>query len=220
MVVRSNFLRQLQLLENDLLRLAELVETQVVDAVRALQTHDIVLANRVDEFDSAINKLRYEIEEQAYTMLALQQPTAGDMRLIVAAVSIATNLERMGDHAAGIARLAKRMEDVPEVVHVPAFTEMANRAADNLRRAMDAFSKRDEQTVRAIVDEDDVIDQMHKDIYEMLLKTMINNSTTVEQGTMLLWVSHNLERYADRVSNICERINYSVTGELYRSRKA
>jgi phosphate transport system protein len=218
MTIRTQFDRQLRMLDNDLLRLAELVETQLVDAVTALYNHDLAAAQRVEAYDSALNKLRYEIEEQAYTMLALQQPNGTDMRRIVAAVSIATNLERMGDHAAGIARLIIRTHVVQSVVHVPAFKEMSAMACESLRLAMTALGNRDGQMARSVVTRDEEIDQIHKRTYDLLIRTMIDNPSTVEYATMLLWVSHNIERFADRVSNICERINYVATGELYKPR--
>jgi phosphate transport system protein len=215
---RSAFDRQLRMLENDVLRAAELVETQLVDAVNALQRQNIRAAQRVEAFDVTINRLRYEIEEQAYALLALQQPNAGDMRRIVAAVSIATNLERMGDYAAGIARLVMRMTNAPTTVHVAAFDEMARLATENLRDVMNALSTGDVALARRVVRRDEEIDQRHKAVYDQLIQTMIDDTSTVEQATMLLWVSHNIERFADRICNICERVVYMVTGDLHEPR--
>jgi phosphate transport system protein len=218
--LRSAFDRQLKVLSNDLLRLAELVETQLVEAVRALQTRDFQTARRIDEFDATINRLRYEIEEQCYTLLALQQPNASDLRRIVAAVSIATNLERMGDHAAGVARIALRTEPLQAVVHIPLFNDMARLAAENLNQAMIAFEKCDADLARQIVRRDDEVDALHNRVYEYLIKTMTENPATVEFATMLLWVSHDIERFADRTSNICERIIYTATGVLFEPRSS
>jgi phosphate transport system protein len=218
--LRSTFERQLKTLSNDLLRLAELVETQLVEAVRALQQRDFQAARRVEAFDTTVNSLRYEIEEQCYTLLALQQPNAGDLRRIVAAVSIATNLERMGDHAAGIARIALRTEALAAAVHLPLFTDMARLAAENLHQAMIAFEKSDAQLARQVVQRDEEVDALHKRVYDYLIKTMMENSAAVEYATLLLWVSHDIERFADRVSNICERIIYIVTGTLFEPRSS
>jgi phosphate transport system protein len=208
---RSAFDRQLRMLENDVLRAAELVETQLVDAVNALQRQNIRAAQRVEAFDVTINRLRY-------ALLALQQPNAGDMRRIVAAVSIATNLERMGDYAAGIARLVMRMTNAPTTVHVAAFDEMARLATENLRDVMNALSTGDVALARRVVRRDEEIDQRHKAVYDQLIQTMIDDTSTVEQATMLLWVSHNIERFADRICNICERVVYMVTGDLHEPR--
>lgn len=218
--LRSTFERQLKTLSNDLLRLAELVETQLVEAVRALQQRDFEAARRVEAFDATINRLRYEIEEQCYTLLALQQPNAGDLRRIVAAVSIATNLERMGDHAAGIARIALHAGALPAAVHMPLFTDMARHAAENLAQAMIAFENNDAALARQIVQRDDQVDALHKRAYDYLIRTMTENSATVEYATLLLWVSHDIERFADRVSNICERIVYVTTGVLFEPRSS
>jgi phosphate transport system protein len=216
--MRSVFDRQLRLLENEVLRLAEFVETQLVEAMKALNYRDMDIARRVDAFDATVNKLRYEIEEHAYTLLALQQPIAGDMRRIVAAVSIATNLERMGDHAAGIARLAMRAQDTQVVFAMPMFTDMMRLANDNLRDAMIALSNSDSTLARQVVSRDKDVDRLHKAAYDELLARMIHDQSVVEYATMLLWVSHNIERFADRVSNICERIVYAITGNLYERR--
>lgn len=216
--IRTLFDRQLQDLDNSTLRLAELVETQLTQAVRALQTRDLATARRVDEFDATINQLRYEIEEHCYELLALQQPNARDMRRIVAGVSIATNLERMGDHAAGIARVTQRIADMPVPVHVPLFTDMAKLASANLMEALKAMAAQDAILARAVVRRDDEVDKMHKLVYGQLIQTMMTNPATVEYATLLLWVSHDIERFADRISNICERIIYTVTGNLYELR--
>jgi phosphate transport system protein len=212
------FDRELKTLNGDLLRLGELVETQLVEAVLALQNRDTAMAHRVVEFDTTINQMRYDIEEHCYTLLALQQPNATDLRRIVAGVSIATNLERMGDHAAGIGRLTLRLAELPAAIHIPMFTEMAKLAADNLAQTMVALDGFNADLARQVVAQDAKIDEVHKRIYDYLIKTMTDNPATVEYATLLLWVSHDVERFADRVCNICERIVYTVTGNLHEPR--
>ena len=215
---RSVFDKQLGVLRDDTLQIAEMVATQVEQAVHALQKRDMKAAHRVDEFDATINRLRYNVEEQSYTLLALQQPAARDMRRIVATVSVVTNLERMGDHAAGIARLALRMDGLPNMIHVPEFDEMVKLSVATLNDAMTAMSMEDALLARALVNNDDEVDNLHERVYNRLIQTMTTDPATVECATMLLWVSHNLERYSDRVSNICERIIYFVTGDLHEPR--
>jgi phosphate transport system protein len=215
---RSVFDRQLSDLQDNVLYLSELVVSQVLQAVQALQTHDMDTARRVDGLDATINRLRYELEEDCYTLLALQQPNSRDMRRIVSTVSIVTNLERMGDHAAGIARLALRMETTRCSVHVPEFDEMASMAVTSLRDAMTAMTTWDKVLARAVIDRDADIDRLHKQVYDHLIRMMTENPSTIECATMLLWVSHNLERYADRISNVCERIVYLITGHLHEPR--
>jgi len=216
--IRTSFDRQLRLLETEVLRLAEMAETQLVQAVKALNDRDYEAAHRIESYDSALNKLRYDIEEQSYTLLALQQPNASDMRRIVAAVSIATNLERMGDHAAGIARLAIRLEEKSHCVDVPEFEEMTRLAAENLQQAMIALNRSDPALARHVIARDAAIDRLHKTVYDELINVMTRDTATVECATIMLWVSHNIERFADRTSNICARTIYAITGNLFEQR--
>jgi phosphate transport system protein len=216
--LRVAFDRQLNMLESDVLRLGEMVETQLTETIKALQSRDAESARRIAEFDTTINRLRYDVEEQSYLLLALQQPTAGDMRRIVAAVSIATNLERMGDHAASIARAVQAMGDRPFPIDLDTFLQMAGMAACNLSDAMMAMDKQDASLARAVVRRDEQIDALHKRTYQLLIEAMIADPAAVECATRLLEVSHDLERYADRVSNICERVVYMVTGALCEPR--
>jgi phosphate transport system protein len=215
---RTVFDKQLDTLRDNTLQIAELVTTQIQQATKAFQKHDMTLARRVAEYDAEINRLRYNVEEQSYALLALQQPNARDMRRIVATVSVVTNLERMGDHAAGIARLALRLVDRPHPVFVPEFDDMAEIATANLNDAMLALTREDADLARQVVGRDDQVDHLHELIYKHLIQTMTDNPSTVECATMMLWVSHNLERYSDRISNICERIVYFVTGNLHEPR--
>ena len=215
---RSVFDHQLDVLRDNVLYLSEFVIDQVQQATRALRERDVATARHVDTFDADINRMRYEIEEQCYTLLALQQPNSHDMRRIVATVSVVTNLERMGDHAAGIARLALRMEAAGCHILIGEFDNMAEIAVANLRDAMTALATEDKILARAVVSRDAEIDDLHKAVYDRLIRQMAEDTSTVECATMMLWVSHNLERYADRISNICERIIYLVTGELHKQR--
>jgi phosphate transport system protein len=215
---RSAFDRQLGELQYDVLTLAEMVESQLVSAMKALRHGDPELAQRVDDYDKQINARRYEIEEHAYTLLALQSPMARDMRRIVATVSVVTNLERMGDHAAGIARLVLRMERTGCQVNCTPLDEMERLAILGLRDAMTALQTSDLPLTRAVFTRDDQIDALHQAVYDELIKTMTTAPATIECATMLLWVSHNLERFADRICNICDRVLYLITGDLHPSR--
>ena len=211
---RTVFDRQLTKGQDNVLRLSELVATQVSDATRALQQRNVALAQRVSDNDTLVNHLRFDIEESSYTLLALQQPNSRDMRRIVSTVNVVTNLERMGDHAAGIARLALRIQNAVCVLTVPEFDEMAQKANANLQDAMTALVTNDEILARATIQRDADIDALHQKVYTRLMHEMSTNAEAIECATMLLWVSHNLERYADRVSNICQQILYVVTGQL------
>jgi phosphate transport system protein len=215
---RSAFDRQLNALQHDVLTLAEMVESQLVGAMKALRHQDSELAERVVRFDNEINKRRYEVEENAYLLLALQSPMASDMRRIVATVSVVTNLERMGDHAAGIAKLVIRMANAGCLISCATFDEMERLAIISLRDGMKALETQDTTLAKAVFSRDDEIDALHKTAYDQMVKSMTENPATIECATMLLWVSHNLERFADRICNICDRILYLVTGDLHQPR--
>jgi phosphate transport system protein len=213
---RPGFERKLKQLEMLLCRLAEYAETQLLDAVKALKTDNLELARRVDRFESTINSLRFEIEEESYRILALQQPiVTHDLRLVTAAVTAATNLERMADHAAGIARLTIRLHDLNGNFYVPLFDDMAQIAVKALRETVQAFTERDVELAKRVLSYDDEIDALHAEVYKMLVAQMQRDTSTIEYATQLTWVSHNIERFADRVSNIAERVMYVVTGELF-----
>lgn len=215
---RTVFDHQLSDLQFKTIQLSELVAAQAEQAVKALDRCDVTLAQSVDKFDANINQQRYDLEEKCYTLLALQQPNSRDMRRIVATVSVVTNLERMGDHAAGIARLTLRMDGKPAILFVPEFKTMQEQANANLADAMRALASENAPLAREVVRRDAVIDTLHKTVYDRLIRVMTEDSSTVECATMLMWVSHNLERYADRISNISERIIYLATGDLREPR--
>jgi len=215
---RTVFDHQLSELQFNTVQLSEFVATQAAQAVKALQKRDMALAQCVTDFDASINQKRFDLEEKCYTLLALQQPNSRDMRFIVATVSLVTNLERMGDHAAGIARLGLRMEGKPAFLFVPEFSDMQELANADLADAMTAFSTQNAPLAREVVRRDEEIDKLHKTVYDRLIRVMSEDPSTIECATMLMWVSHNLERYADRISNISERIIYLVTGDLREPR--
>jgi phosphate transport system protein len=139
---------------------------------------------------------------------------ARDLRFLAAILEIITELERIGDYAKGIAQINIRLGEEPLVKPLIDIPKMADKGLDMLRRSLEAFVQRDAVTARAIPDEDDEVDRLYNEVYRELLQIMINDPHTVDRATMLLWAAHNLERLADRVTNICERIVFVVTGEI------
>jgi phosphate transport system protein len=214
MPTRTSFERSIIAILDDLLRLSSMAEQAIVASMKALTERNVDLANQVNANDMALNKLRYAIEESCYRLIATQAPNSTDLRTIVGSVSVATNLERIGDHAAGIARLTLRMIDQPLLKPLIDLPQMAVNARDMVRDAVLAFTAHDSQLADSVVKRDDTLDMLHDKIYHELVGYMTRDSSTIERATYLLWVSHNLERIGDRSCNICERAIYVVTGEL------
>lgn len=211
---REVFHQELQTVQDSLLVMSSMVEKAIQRSVTALKTRDIKLAQDIIDDDFKINQQRFGIEEQCLLLIAKQQPIASDLRVIAAVLNIITDLERMGDHAEGIAKVTIMIGDEPPLkplVDIPRMEEMAR---SMLRRSMDAFVKRDADTARSIALEDDEIDALYEQVYRELLTFMMADPGTINRATHLLWVVHNLERIADRVTNICERVIFLVTGKM------
>lgn len=193
---------------------SSLVENSLRDSVGALREQDVDQAKSIYIADRQINKIHFEIEENVIMLIATQQPMARDLRLLAAILEVTTELERMGDYAKGIARITVRIgkaELLTPFEHIPPMAEVC---IDMLHRAVQAFVERDAEAARAIPEEDDQVDDYFNTIYRELMEQMISNPTFVDQANHLLWVGHNLERVADRVTNVCERIVFVVTGKL------
>lgn len=211
---REVFHQELQTVQDSLLVMASMVEKAIQRSVTALKTRDMKLAQDIIDDDFKINQQRFGIEEQCLLLIARQQPIASDLRIIAAVLNIITDLERMGDHAEGIAKVTLMVGDEPPLkplVDIPRMEEMAR---SMLRRSMDAFVQRDATTARSIALEDDSIDALYEQVYRELLTFMMADPGTINRATHLLWVAHNLERIADRVTNICERVIFLVTGRM------
>jgi phosphate transport system protein len=211
---RAAFDRQLHTLQDDTLMLGSMVEKAIERAIDALVRLDADLARQVIADDAHINTRRYRLEEDAVRLIATQQPIAGDLRLIASAIHISTDLERMGDYAAGIAKIVLLHGDQPPVKPLIDIPRMAELGCSMLRRSLDAFVRRDAEVATAIVAEDDVVDALYDQIYRELLVYMIQDPKIIQRATWLLWAAHNLERIADRTTNICERVVYMVTGRI------
>jgi phosphate transport system protein len=184
-------------------------------SVKALKDRDITEARRLIANDKYINEKRFQIEEEALRLIATQQPMARDMRTIAGVLEIVTELERMGDYAKGIARINVSIGDkdplIKPLIDVPL---MAEKARSMLLRALDAFVNNDIDAARQIPHQDDEVDDLYNQVYRELLTLIMSNPHNIDQATQLLWVAHNLERTADRVTNICERVIFTVTGKL------
>ena len=179
-----------------------------------LRERDTAAAHIIEAEDVLINRKRFDIEEAALLLIATQQPMASDLRRLASMVHIVTDLERMGDYAAGIAHICIEIADDPLIKPLIDIPRMAEKAASMLRRALDAFIARDVAAAEEIASEDDEVDALYQQVYRELLMLMLANPRTIDQATHLLWVAHNLERVADRVQNICERVVFVATGRM------
>jgi phosphate transport system protein len=211
---RSGFHRELERLQDEVLVLGSMVEKAITRSVDALRARDTAGARALRAEDVLINRKRFEIEEAALLQMATQQPMASDLRRLAAILHIVTDLERMGDYAAGIAQICVEIGDEPHIKPLIDIPRMAEKAVSMLRRSLDAFVERDVAAAEAIAAEDDEVDALYQQVYRELLTIMLANPRTIDQATHLLWVAHNLERVADRVQNICERVVFVVTGRM------
>ncbi len=211
---RAAFDRQLQALQDDTLLLGNMVEKAIERCIDALVRLDADLARQIVADDKQINARRFRLEDEAVHLIATQQPIASDLRLIASVIHISTDLERMGDYAAGIAKIVLLHGDQPPVKPLIDIPRMAELGCSMLRRSLDTLVRRDADEARRIIQEDDLVDALYDQIYRELLTYMIEDPTLIHRATWLLWAAHNLERIADRATNICERVVYMVTGKI------
>ncbi len=213
-MLRKTFETEIKQVKDDVLMLGSMVEQSLLGSVEGLKIRDLKAAQMILEGDRAINKKRFEIESQLMILIATQQPMAHDLRVLASILEVISELERMGDYAKGIANINIRMGDevlLKPLIDVP---RMAEKGVDMLHRALTAFINEDIEAARKIPVEDDIVDGLYLQIYRELMTFVIADPTTIERANWLLWVAHNLERFADRVTNICERTVFIVTGEL------
>jgi phosphate transport system regulatory protein PhoU len=212
--MRKTFETEIQQLKDEMLLLGSMVEQQIMGTVEALKKRDIEASRRIKEMDLQVNAKRYAIEEQVMIVIATQQPMAHDLRLLASILEVSGELERMGDYAKGIATVNIRMGEQPLLKPLIDIPRMAQIGTDMLHRALTAFVSEDVETARAIPVQDDEVDDLYNQVYHELMMFVIQDPKTIERANWLLWVAHNLERVADRVTNICERTIFTATGEM------
>jgi phosphate transport system protein len=211
---RAGLDQGLEQLRRDLRRLASMVDVAIERSVLSLARLDRREADQVIVGDKAINDLRYAVEDAAVHIIAMQQPIAGDLRFVIAVLMVASELERMGDYCVGIAKITKLHGDRPLLKPLIDIPRMADSVRKMLRGSVDALITKNAFLAEAIAAEDDEIDRLYDQIYRELLTYMLNDPTTIDRATWLLWAAHNMERIGDRVQNICERTVYEATGVL------
>jgi phosphate transport system protein len=218
--VRKNFELEIQQLKDEILILGSMVEQATLDAVEAMKKRDIKWSERIIVNDKKINQKRFDLENQVMILIATQQPMARDLRVIASILEVISELERMGDYAKGIAVINIRMGDQPLLKPLVDIPRMAKKGTDMLHRSLTAFVSEDAETARAIPGEDDEVDMLYEQVYRELMTYVMADAKTIERANWLLWAAHNLERLADRVTNICERTVFVATGEYKETRSS
>jgi phosphate transport system protein len=211
---RESFDRHLHELQDDLLVMGSMVEKALERSMEALKNRNLEMAHQVIEDDTKINQKRFDIEEKCVELIATQQPMASDLRVIIAVLNIIVDLERIADHAEGNAKIAVMIGNEPPLKPLIDLPRMNQKTVDMLRRSLDAFCNRDAEAARSICGDDDEVDNLYDQVFRELLTFMAEDGRTITRATRLIWVAHNLERSADRVTNICERVVYLVTGRM------
>lgn len=212
---RETLDRMIQHLRDEILILDSMVENAITESVEALKRRDLLAARRIYTEDNRINNKRFELETETITTIATQQPImARDLRLLASILEVTGELERIGDYAKGIAKIALLLGDQPPIKPLIDIPRMAQLTTDMLHRAVGAFVNLNVETARSIPPEDDQVDNLYNQVYRELVTIMFGDPSTIDRANYLMWVAHNLERMADRVTNICERTIYISTGEL------
>lgn len=214
MEIRTVFHRALREIQDDILAMGDMSGKAILRSVEALKGRDLNLARQIITDDQKINQKRFEIEEKCVRLIVTQQPMAGDLRVIVAVLNIITELERIGDYAVGISRIVILIGDEPPLKPLIDIPRMAEKTVDMLRRSLDAFINRSVDIARQLCSEDDEVDNLYDQVFRELLVFMMEDPKTVTRATRLMWVAHNLERSADRVTNISERVVFLITGKM------
>ena len=214
MEIRTVFHKKLREIQDDILAMGSMVEKAISRSIEALKKRDLTLAQQVIADDLKINEKRFNIEEKCIQLIATQQPMASDLRIIICVLNIISELERIGDYAEGIAKIVVMIGDEPPLKPLIDLPRMAEKTEEMLGRSLDAFVNRDAEAARQITAEDDEVDNLYDQVFRELLIFIAEDPRTITRATRLIWVAHNLERSADRVTNICERVVFVVTGKM------
>ncbi len=213
-MTRIEYEHQIQGLRDDVVAMASMVDKAIARSVEAMRRQDVRLAHELVSGDREINTHRWATEERALLVIATQAPMASDLRTIAAVIHIVTDLERMADHAAGIAKIVIQTADEPLLKPLVDLPRMSEEARSMLADSITAFIESDAEAARAVAARDDQVDDLYDQIYRELLTYMMADPATINRATRLLWAAHNLERIADRVTNVCERVVFAVTGAM------
>ena len=219
-MLRVDLDRQITHLQEEITLLANVVDKAIYRSVEALKNRDLAESQSVIDGDDYIDQKRYDIEELCVDLIATQQPMASDLRAVIAMLHIAVELERMGDYAEGIAKISLLMGDEPPLKPLIDIPRMANKAGEMLRDSVDCLVERDLVKAERVMDDDDEVDDLYDQVYRELLLFMIQDPRSIQRATYLLWAAHDLERIADRATNIAERVMFLVTGKVRKEKRS
>ncbi len=213
-MARKLFAKKIQNIQDEVLLLGSMVEDAVIKSVVSLKNRDTKLARQIYRDDLILNDKRYAIENAILIVIATQQPMARDLRQLASMLDVVTELERMGDYAKGIAKVTVKLQQIEINIPISEIEMMAELAVGMLHKALTAFIEGDSQTASQIPYEDDAVDKLYENIYHQSVELMMADPQNIDHSNLIMWVGHNLERLADRVTNICERTVFISTGEL------
>ena len=214
METRTTFHKHLQEVEDDVLTMGKRVVKAIERSIEALKSRDSTSAHQIIADDAQINKQRFSIEEKCIELIAAEQPVASDLRIIVAVLNILTELERIGDYAEGIAKIVIMIGDEAPLKPLIDIPRMGEITLDMINKSLQSFFTRDVELAMRVVSLDSVVDTLYDQVFRELLTFMMLDPKTTNRATRLIWVAHNLERAADRATNICERVVFTVTGKM------
>ncbi|OIP28229.1 MAG: phosphate transport system regulatory protein PhoU [Dehalococcoidia bacterium CG2_30_46_9] len=210
----STFHKSLQGIQDDVLIMGSMVTKAIDRATGALKKRDLTLAHKIIADDAKINRQRFAIEDRCIQLMVTQQPVASDLRIIVAVLNMITELERMGDYAVGIAKVVIMIGDEPPLKPLIDIPRMAELTIEMIDKSLQSFITRDLELAKQVVSMDSVVDSLYDQVFRELLTFMMVDPKTINRATRLIWVAHNLERSADRATNICERVAFTITGKM------
>jgi phosphate transport system protein len=213
-MIRKTFENEIQQLKDEIILLGSMIEQSIIDSVDALKKRDLEASRKIIELDTQINAKRFELENQVMVLIATQQPMARDLRVLASILEVISELERMGDYAKGIGVINIRMGEQALLKPLVDIPRMAKIGTSMLHRALTAFVTEDAEAARLIPIDDDEVDELYNQTYRELMTFVMEDPKNIERANWLLWAAHNLERFADRVTNICERTVFIVTGEI------
>ena len=213
-MLRKTFESEIQHLKDEIILMGSMVEQSLLDSVAALKKRDVEASQEIVQRDNVVNEKRFHLENEVMIIIATQQPMARDLRVLASILEVISELERMGDYAKGIGVINIRMGSEALLKPLVDIPRMAEIGTSMLHRALVAFINEDIETARALPKEDDLVDDLYIQVYRELMTFIMADPKNIERANWLLWVAHNLERFADRVTNICERTIFIVTGEL------